>query len=429
MKHFALIGNPAAQSKSPAIFNHLFRHYGMNCRYTAVSLRDAGGFFGLMRKYGFYGVNVTSPFKEEIFGLLGSTDNISKIIAAANVVIKRNDSFYGMNTDVYGVEHTLVNNGIVVKGKKCIILGAGGAAKAAVYAVKELGGDVFICNRTDHKAYKISSELKCGCIKFDELKDQLIDAYLMISAVPQIPEFLKGSLSHTIVLNANYSDESLKPLCKRYISGYEWLIYQAAKSYEHFFDIYPDINDIKKSLEIPDERKNIALIGPTLSGKTTYGKIIADHYGMKFIDTDESVERASGKLIKEIFSSAGESGFRRLEEKALEEACSAENTVISAGAGALSSEKNRKIITDRCYTVLLGIDEDVVLSRLNEAELNKRPMLNIDDTESIWEQMFGSRKNDYISCTDIIVQVTGDPSEVQSENIIREIDAGKHFNR
>lgn len=429
MKNFALIGNPAAQSKSPAIFNHLFRHNGMDCRYTAVSLRDAEGFFSLIRKYGFYGVNVTSPFKEEIFSLLGSTDNISKIIGAVNVVIKRNDSFYGMNTDVYGVEHTLVNNGIVVKGKKCIILGAGGAAKAAVYAVKELGGDVFICNRTDHKAEKISSELKCGCIKFDELKDQLINTYLMISAVPQIPVFLKGSLSHTIVLNANYSDESLKPLCKRYISGYEWLIYQAAKTYEHFFDIYPDINDMKKTLEIPDERKNIALIGPTLSGKTTYGKILAGKYGMKFIDTDESVERTSGKLIKEIFSLEGEIGFRRLEEKALEKACSAENTVISAGAGALSSEKNRKIITDRCYTVLLDIDEEVVISRLNGQEMSKRPMLDPKKNQENIKAMFGSRKNDYISCTDLIVTVRTDDTVKESENIIREIDAGKHFNR
>ena len=429
MKNFALIGNPAAQSKSPAIFNALFRHYGMDCRYTAVSLRDAEGFFSLIRKYGFYGVNVTSPFKEEIFSLLGSTDNISKIIGAVNVVIKRNDSFYGMNTDVYGVEHTLVNNGIVVKGKKCIILGAGGAAKAAVYAVKELGGDVFICNRTDHKADKISSELKCGCIKFDELKDQLINTYLMISAVPQIPVFLKGSLSHTIVLNANYSDESLKPLCKRYISGYEWLIYQAAKTYEHFFDIYPDINDMKKTLEIPDERKNIALIGPTLSGKTAYGKILAGKYGMKFIDTDEYVERTSGKLIKEIFSSEGESGFRMLEEKALEEACSAENTVISAGAGALSSEKNRKIITDRCYTVLLDIDEEVVFSRLNGQEMSKRPMLDPKKNQENIKAMFGSRKNDYLSCTDLIVTVRTNDTVKESENIIREIDAGKHFNR
>jgi len=429
MKSFALIGNPAGQSKSPAIFNALFRHYGMDRRYSVVSLRDAEGFFGLMRKYGFYGVNVTSPFKEDIFSLLGSTDNISKIIGAVNVVIKRNDSFHGMNTDVYGVEHSLVNNGIDVKGKKCIILGAGGAAKAAVYAVKELGGDVFICNRTDHKAGKISSEMKCGSIKFDELKDHLTDTYLMTSAVPQIPEFLIDSLSHTIVLNANYSDESLKPLCKRYISGYEWLIYQAAKSYEHFFDIYPDINDMKKSLEIPDERKNIALIGPTLSGKTTYGKIIAGHYRMKFIDTDESVERASGKLIKEIFSSAEESGFRRLEEKAIEEACSAENTVISAGAGALSSEQNRKIITDRCYAILLDIDEDVVFSRLNGQEMSKRPMLDPKKNQENIKAMFGSRKNDYISCADLIVTVRSNDAEKESENIIREIDAGKHFNR
>ncbi|MFA6653638.1 MAG: shikimate kinase, partial [Candidatus Delongbacteria bacterium] len=295
--------------------------------------------------------------------------------------------------------------------------------------VKELGGDVFICNRTDHKADKISSELKCGCIKFDELKDQLINTYLMISAVPQIPVFLKGSLSHTIVLNANYSDESLKPLCKRYISGYEWLIYQAAKTYEHFFDIYPDINDMKKILEIPDERKNIALIGPTLSGKTAYGKILAGKYGMKFIDTDEYVERTSGKLIKEIFSSEGEIGFRRLEEKALEEACSAENTVISAGAGALNSEKNRKTITDRCYTVLLDIDEEVVFTRLNGQEMSKRPMLDPKKNQENIKAMFGSRKNDYLSCTDLIVTVRTNDTVKESENIIREIDAGKHFNR
>ncbi|HXK48898.1 MAG TPA: shikimate kinase [Clostridiales bacterium] len=429
MKKYALIGNPAGHSRSSAIFNSLFSKYEMECRYLAFSMKDSSGIMQMIRKYGFSGVNITSPFKEEVFNQLENTDNISKKIGAVNVVIKRNNSIYGLNTDVYGVEHSLVNNGIEVKGKKCIVVGAGGAAKAAVYAVKELGGDVFICNRTDHKAEKISSDLKCGCIKFDELKDQLINTYLMISAVPKIPEFLQGSLNHTIVLNANYSDESLRPHCKRYVSGFEWLIYQAAKSYEHFFDIYPDINEMKKSLEIKDERKNIALIGPTLSGKTTYGKIISDHYAMKFIDTDETVEKASGELIKEIFSSAGESGFRRLEEKALEEACSLENTVISVGAGALSSEKNRKILKESCYTVLLDIGYDVILSRINEEELTKRPMFGINDPESSWERMFASRKNDYVLCADIIVSVRTNDAEKESENIIREIDAGKHIYR
>ncbi|MBN2856773.1 MAG: hypothetical protein JXN63_00070 [Candidatus Delongbacteria bacterium] len=423
MKKYALIGNPAGHSRSPAIFNSLFSKYEMECRYLAFSMKDSSGIMQMIRKYGFSGVNITSPFKEEVFNLLENTDNISKQTGAVNVVIKRNDSIYGLNTDVYGVEHSLVNNGIEVKDKKCIVVGAGGAAKAAVYAVKELGGDVFICNRTDHKAEKISSELKCSSIKFDELKDNLKDTYLMISAVTRIPEFLQGYLSRTIVLNANYSDENLKPFCKRYISGYEWLIYQAAKSYEHFFDVYPDINDMKKSLEIQDRRKNIALIGPTLSGKTAYGKKISGHYEMDHIDTDEIIELSAGKKISDIFIQEGEEYFRMLEERALEKACSAANTVISVGAGALSSEKNRKILKESCYTVLLDIGYDVILSRISEAELTKRPMFSINDPESAWERMFVSRKNDYVSCADLIVSVRTNDAVKESENIIREIDA------
>ncbi len=426
MKKYAVIGNPAGHSRSPAVFNSLFDRYGMDCRYVAVSVSKAGDIPGIIEKYGFSGVNITAPFKEEVFQYLSHADNISKYVGAVNTVVYHNGSLSGFNTDVYGVESSLINNGIDVTGENCLVLGAGGAARAAAYAVKQLGGIPCLCNRTDGKAEKASSEIGCSFIKFNELPGKADEFRIVISTVPELPESIKTTVGDKVLFEADYRSET-RLSSRRYISGEEWLINQAVKSFEHFFDKIPDIRIMKSAFSNITPKKNIAIVGPALSGKTTYGKITADRLGMKFIDTDETVEKASVKPIREIFSSFGETEFRRLEEKALEEAASSENAVISVGAGALSSAKNRKILESSCYTVLLDIDNKVLLSRMNMQEINKRPKLINGDPEETIKNMFESRKNDYISCADLIVQITEGLAESCAEKIIRELDAAKHF--
>jgi shikimate dehydrogenase len=423
MKNFAVIGNPVGHSRSPEIFNSLFRHFGMDCSYTAFSLESPADLAGIMVKYDLSGVNITSPFKEEIFKQLKNSDHISKTIQAVNVVLNRSGSLYGFNTDVHGVTRSLTDNRVDVKDRKCLIIGGGGAARAAVYAVNELHGLPFICNRTDVKAEKISSDLGCSHIRYDELKDNLRDTFLLILTVPELSIEIRDDIKHLILLNADYTNDDLRNYCHRYIGGCEWLVHQAVKTFEHFFDRNADPEFIKKELKAGrNERNNIAIIGPAGSGKTTYGKLAAGHFGMEFIDTDEEIEKRTGKNISDLFISDGEDFFRRLEADAITDACGKKNTVISVGAGAISSLENRESLKMNCFVVLLDIDTDLLLSRLSESEISKRPKLKGGSLKEELEKLFDSRKQDYISCADILVQVRSDDAEKESEKIIRELD-------
>jgi len=423
MKNFAVIGNPVAHSKSPEIFRNLFKHFSMDCHYTAVSMDRGINIPGMMIKYDLSGINITSPFKEEAFRSIKNTDPVSKKIGAVNVIIRRNDSFYGFNTDTYGVTHSIINNGIDIKNKKCIVLGAGGAAKSAIYSVYDLQGIPFVCNRTDSKAEKISGDFDCGFIRYDDLKEQLKDTYLFISTVPETDPDLGNYLKNVILLNANYRDDSLKDNCRRYIDGYEWLIYQAVKTFENFFDIKADISEIRKDLFKSVIKKNIALIGPTGSGKSTYGKIIAECCGMEFIDTDDEIESITGMKIFEIFQTQGEDYFRHLEENIIAEAVRKNGSVISAGAGAFVSAVNREKLKENSYVILLDAGTDLIISRLNKEEVSKRPKLKVYDVKEELDKMFANRKDGYISSADLMISVTTNDAVRESEKIIRELDA------
>ncbi|MCG2761223.1 MAG: hypothetical protein L6407_08435, partial [Candidatus Delongbacteria bacterium] len=272
------------------------------------------------------------------------------------------------------------------------------------------------------KAEKISKDFDCGFIEYNRLKNNLSDAFLLILAVPEISQDIKDNLEGVIVFDANYRSSHLKEYCRRYIDGYEWLINQALKSFELFFDIKADARDIKKILIDFKAKRNIAVTGPTGSGKTAYGKNIADHYGMDFIDTDDETEKRTGMKISEIFQTRGEAFFRKIEEEIISDISENDNVIVSIGAGALSSEKNREIIKKNYFTILLDIDPDLANSRLNHTELSKRPLLFGKNLTEILDKMFKERKDHYLSVADIMIKISSNSAEHESGRIIKELD-------
>lgn len=422
MKKFAVIGNPIAHSKSPDIFGLLFRNFDPDAKYIRISLDSAEEMFKMIGKYNISGFNVTSPFKEDVFHLLKDTDPVSKKTGAVNLVLCRNGSYYGFNTDVYGIQHALIFNNVEAKDKKCIVLGSGGAAKSAVYALQDLGGDVYICNRTDSKAEKIAEDFSCNQIEFKEFSDNMEDTFLLVSTVSEMSQEFGGITSNAIVLEANYKSPVFGVNCKRYIGGYDWLINQALKSFELFFDMKADLKNIKNELTNLKRKKNIALIGMTGCGKTTFGRIIAEKYRMEFVDTDHEIEVRSGRKSNEIFSSEGEKYFRKLEEEIIAEAVQKSGAVISVGGGALSSAGNREVIRENCYTVLLDSDTDTIVERMDQSEISKRPLLKQNGLKDTIEKMFKERRDHYFSAADFMIRSdTGSPDGV-AVKIIKELD-------
>ena len=423
MKKYAIFGNPVIHSKSPHIFNSLFEEWGQSNIYKRVRINEAQEIIAVFDQYDLSGANITSPFKETILPFLDKVDNVSKEINSVNTVIKKGDHFYGFNTDVYGVENAIINNGLNVKNKKCIVLGAGGAAKAAIYALNNLGALTQSVNRTDSKSLKISRYFNCKHILFEKLEENLKDTYLIIIAIKNMDIDLSKKIKDTIVLNANYNSDKYEDRSSRIIDGHDWLISQASKAFEIFFDKIPNQLSMKRSLNnIERKPSNIALIGMSGVGKTFYGKIISEKLNKTYLDVDELVEKKAEISIMDIFRDFGEERFRDYEKEVLGELSSLENTVIALGAGAILSQDIRKILSENYFVVHLHVDiQELVNMFLNkESSIENRPLLRKKYLRQDIENLFKNRKEYYFTLSDLTIYLNSDKydeniSKIESE--------------
>jgi len=242
-KLFALIGNPVFHSKSPDIFNSIFKKINYNASYSKLACESVEEVLPLFKKFKLSGMNITAPYKEKIIPFLDIIDKEALIIGAVNTVVKINNKLKGYNTDYIGVINTFKQYGINVLKKKCLILGAGGAAKAAVYALKNMGAEIEIINRTYNKAVLIAKKFNCKATHISEIEKSVKNAEIIVSSLsPDVniinEDWLK--LRH-IIFDANYkasvlSDLALKKGCK-IIKGEDWLINQAIPAFKLFTGI------------------------------------------------------------------------------------------------------------------------------------------------------------------------------------------------
>ncbi|WP_407427871.1 shikimate dehydrogenase [Treponema sp.] len=159
-KIFGITGYPLKYTSSPKMHNTLFKEEKINSVYIPFKSETASDAAEFARELGIKGFSVTIPHKEEIIKYLSEVDEKVKEIGACNTVINKNGVWTGYNTDCTGFSKALLEfTGLKnLKHKKVAIIGAGGAAKAVAYAVKELGGKACIFNRTVTKARSLADK-------------------------------------------------------------------------------------------------------------------------------------------------------------------------------------------------------------------------------------------------------------------------------
>ncbi len=422
MKNFAVTGCPVSHSRSPDVFRYFFKLTGLNYNYTRLSIVSVSELLNVMEKLDIEGLNVTSPFKEDAFRISVVKDDVSVRTRSVNTVIRKNGKIFGYNTDYHGVQSSVVSNKIHVKGKKCLILGAGGAGRSAAAALKDLGGEVYICNRTDERALRISREIGCRFISYSDVLQEIPDADLFVPAVTKLPDIFLPLMENIAVLDPSYKDPDLMKYCKNYTGGTDWLIYQAQRSFELFTGLKTGIDSLKDHLSGLSKIKNIAITGPTCAGKTTFGKLIAAHFGMRFYDSDEETENTEGKKIKDIFKIYGETHFRNAETASLERICRENNFIVSVGAGALEKKENRDLLSKHCFTVLLYNDAGNILKFLKKEDVDERPLLQCGDPASAMQRMLEERKQNYLNCADLVFIIGKGSVEQECKKLIRELD-------
>jgi 3-dehydroquinate dehydratase/shikimate dehydrogenase len=164
------------------MMNAAFRREAVNAVYVGLHAKKLDDLIACIRDIPLSGISVTMPYKEEILSKLDKTDPLSAQIGACNTVIRGQDGrLFGFNTDVAGVVGPLEQQ-VGLSGSRVLVLGAGGAAKAAVFGAKARGAEVFILNRTPADAQKLAKKAHAKAIKRTDLAK--LDFDVIVNATP-----------------------------------------------------------------------------------------------------------------------------------------------------------------------------------------------------------------------------------------------------
>ena len=159
-----IFGYPIGHSISPAMHNAAFRQSGIDAVYEAWETRpeDLAAGVAALREDGYLGANVTVPHKQAVMEYLDEIDDLAARIGAVNTIVNRDGRLVGSNTDALGFINSLQSEaGVSAAGLDVALIGAGGAARAAAYALAdERAGALAIANRTVERAESLSAEIR-----------------------------------------------------------------------------------------------------------------------------------------------------------------------------------------------------------------------------------------------------------------------------
>jgi shikimate dehydrogenase len=233
MKVLAVIGNPIKHSKSPQIFKHLSSISQIPLKYGRIEL-PSNCEASLIKKIALSldAINITSPFKKLATTIVDIQSNEVKNIQATNLLVNKNGILTAYNTDTHGISKGLKHH----KNGNILILGAGGAAKAAAYLLSREKLPAFILNRTEVKAQTLALNYVLQPIKNSDIKK--IKFSTIINTVPS-SDFVSNILETInykidLFIDAIYPNPeySSNPKIKKYIPGEVWLWEQAIKGFE-----------------------------------------------------------------------------------------------------------------------------------------------------------------------------------------------------
>ena len=256
---YGVVGFPLKHSLSPVMHNAAFIAIGLNAVYLAFETRDLEGCIQGMKALGIKGMSVTIPYKSAIISLLDEVDGSAKRIGAVNTVVNHEGRLIGYNTDATGGLKALKEK-FEPRGKSCLIIGAGGAARAIGFILKEQGAFLTITNRTFARGEHLARSLECPYVPLTEVKSVQADLLIQTTPVGMYPrddecliprDVLKQGM---VVMDIIYNPLETKLLrlardrgCLT-ISGLDMFIYQGAEQFRLWSGIEAPVNDMNRAV-------------------------------------------------------------------------------------------------------------------------------------------------------------------------------------
>ncbi len=179
---YAVAGAPIEASLSPLMHNTAFAAADMDPVYLPLETADADELREVIERLAIRGLSITMPLKEAVLPLLSERDGTVERMGACNTLLRRSDgSLAGFNTDMAGIIGPLERR-MPLQAKRVLVLGAGGAARAAVFGLRDAGAEVFLLNRTAERAQALAREAGAHVQPRETLRDIHFD--IIINSTP-----------------------------------------------------------------------------------------------------------------------------------------------------------------------------------------------------------------------------------------------------
>jgi shikimate dehydrogenase len=428
MKMFAVTGDPILHSKSPDIFGAVFTKNVIDAAYFRLAADTAAEAVGLVKALELTGLNVTAPYKADVIPFLDETDPDAEKIHAVNTIVNDNGRLKGYNTDYIGVVESFRDKNIDLRNKACVVIGAGGAGRAALYGIHKAGAHCTVIDIDEKLAEQVARESGYNAAKYDQIESCVLSSDIVVYAVDaSTTKILKEESIRPdqVIYDVNYKQSFLTELAHkkgcRMVTGADMLINQAVPAYRYFLGDDPDKKLMWEGFNTKPSRKKenrIALVGFMATGKTSVGTALAQKFGYEFIEIDDLIVKTTGMTIAELFRIKGEPAFRAIEKDILNQEINRTSVVVSCGGGVVINPENRRILKENALTVWLYNSIETSVKRGNDGT---RPLLNVDDPVETARKLFEDRKGYYADAADIMVNTENKQVETIVHKIYAEI--------
>ncbi|UVK42664.1 shikimate dehydrogenase [Mesorhizobium sp. AR07] len=264
-------GHPVKHSRSPKIHGHWLAKHGIDGSYQAIDIepQDFAEFLKALQANGYQGGNVTIPHKEAAFALVARRDQAAQEIGAVNTLWFEDGTLWGGNTDGHGFAANLDDHAPGWAGKgPAVVLGAGGASRAVIHALKERGvADIRIVNRTLARAQELRDRFGAGVSAhgMEATNELLADAGLLVNTTALGMHGNEGLSAdpawlpdHAIVTDLVYVPLETPLLAAararqlKTVDGLGMLLNQAVPGFEHWFGVRPRVTAELRALIVAD---------------------------------------------------------------------------------------------------------------------------------------------------------------------------------
>jgi shikimate dehydrogenase len=254
-----LMGWPVSHSRSPRLHNWWIERYGIDGVYVPLAVRpdDLGAALQALPKLGFAGCNLTIPHKEAALAVMDEVDGVARRVGAVNTVAVLPDGrLWGSNSDAFGFAESLKADapGWRADSGPAVVLGAGGAARAVIVALQDLGARILVLNRTRARADELAREFACQAADWEDRDRALEGAGLLVNTTsqgmtgePPLEIALERLPPAAVVCDVVYvplRTPLLQAAAARgnpTVDGLNMLLHQARPGFERWFGVRPEV--------------------------------------------------------------------------------------------------------------------------------------------------------------------------------------------